>query len=435
MNLSRREFLTAAAAGPLTAQRSSRPNVIVFLTDDMGYGDIGPYGVRDTKTPHLDRMAREGVRFLESYSNGPVCTPTRAGLMTGRYQQRVGLEWAIIPAQTDAGLPTSEITLARMLREDGYRTAMFGKWHLGSKPEFGPNAHGFSEFFGILGGNVDMYTHQNINGTPDLYENTELVRREGYLTDLLTARAEKFVDTAEPGKPFFLYVPYNSAHWPFQPPGRPDARTRENWMHGSRADYIKMVENIDDGVGRVLGALDRRKLADNTLVVFTNDNGGERFSRNEPFFHHKATLWEGGIRVPTLMRWPGRIPAGAISRQPMITMDITASVLAATGTRPPAGRTMEGIDLMPVVSGRKPETERTFFWRIDRADRKQKAVRRKNFKYVRDGAIEMLMDIAKDPAERHDIAPQHPEMMAELRQALELWEKEMDRNAPAMIVR
>jgi arylsulfatase A-like enzyme len=407
----------------------------VFLTDDMGYGDIGPYGVRDTKTPHLDRMAREGVRFVESYSNGPVCTPTRAGLMTGRYQQRVGLEWAIVPAQKDAGLSTSEITLSRMLREDGYRTAMFGKWHLGHKPEFGPNAHGFEEFFGILGGNVDMYTHQNINGTPDLYENTELVRREGYLTDLITARAEKFIDTTEAGKPFFLYVPYNSAHWPFQPPGRPDARTRETWMHGSRADYIKMVENIDAGVGRVLGALDRRKLADNTLVVFTNDNGGERFSRNEPFFHHKATLWEGGIRVPTLMRWPGRIPAGATSRQPMITMDITATVLAATGTRPPEGRTMEGIDLTPIVSGRKPEEERTFFWRIDRADRKQKAVRRKNFKYIRDGSIEMVMDIAKDPAERHDIAPQHPELLTELRQAMKNWERDVDRDAPATVVR
>jgi arylsulfatase A len=434
MNVSRREFLAAAAAGPLTAQRSTRPNVVVFLTDDMGYGDIGPYGVRDTKTPHLDRMAREGVRFLESYSNGPVCTPTRAGLMTGRYQQRVGLEWAIMPAQKDAGLPASQITLPRMLRENGYRTAMFGKWHLGAKPEFGPNAHGFEEFFGILGGNVDMYTHQNINGTLDLYENTELVRRDGYLTDLLTARAEKYIDTAEPDKPFFLYVPYNSAHWPFQPPGRPDARTRENWMHGSRADYIKMIENIDDGVGRVLTALDRRNLAQNTLVVFTNDNGGERFSRNEPFFHRKATLWEGGIRVPALMRWPGRIPAGAISRQPMITMDITASVLAATGTRPPAGRTMEGIDLTPIVSGRKPEMERTFFWRIDRADRKQKAVRRKNFKYIRDGAIEMVMDIAKDPSERHDIAPQHPELLAELRQAMENWERDVDRDAPATVV-
>jgi arylsulfatase A-like enzyme len=380
-------------------------------------------------------MAREGVRFVESYSNGPVCTPTRAALLTGRYQQRVGLEWAIVPAQKDAGLPTSELTLPRMLREDGYRTAIFGKWHLGQKPEFGPNAHGFEEFFGILGGNVDMYTHQNINGTLDLYENTELVRREGYLTDLITARAEKYIEKAESDKPFFLYVPYNSAHWPFQPPGRPDARTRETWMHGSRADYIKMVENIDDGVGRVLAALDRRKLAGNTLVVFTNDNGGERFSRNEPFFHHKATLWEGGIRVPTLMRWPGRIPAGGVSRQPMITMDITASVLAATGTRPPAGRNMEGIDLTPIVSGRKPEAERTFFWRIDRADRKQKAVRRKNFKYIRDGAIEMLMDIAKDPAERHDIAPQHPELLTELRQTLERWERDVDRDAPAMVVR
>jgi arylsulfatase A-like enzyme len=420
------------------AAPASKPNVIVFLIDDMGYGDIGPYGVKDAKTPHMDRLAREGVRFVNSYSNAPVCTPTRCGLMTGRYQQRYGLEWALLPTQREFGLASTEPTLPRLMKKAGYRTAMFGKWHLGVKPEYGPNAHGFDEFFGILGGNVDHYAHRNINGTPDLYENTELVNRPGYMTDLLNDRSVKYLDgygQSGAKDPFFLYVAYNAVHWPFQPPDRPDARTRENWMAGTRADYVRMVERIDDGVGAVLGVLDKHKLADNTLVILTNDNGGERFSRNEPAFHHKATVWEGGIRVPTLMRWPGHVPAGKVSQQTMITMDLTATIVAAAGAAPAADRPLEGIDLVPIVSGQKPETERTLFWRIDRDDRKQKAVRRGRYKYVRDGSIEMLFDLDTDVSERHDIAPEQPKVLAELRQSVAAWEKDLARNPPPFVVK
>jgi arylsulfatase A-like enzyme len=311
---------------------------------------------------------------------------------------------------------------------------MFGKWHLGADPKYGPIAHGFGEFFGILGGNVDLYTHDNINGTHDLWEGVESVRREGYLTELLTDRAVKFVD-AHAKEPFFLYVPFNSVHWPFQPPGRPDKRTRETWMAGSRADYVKMVESIDKSVGEVLAAVDRNKLTEKTLVVFTNDNGGERFSRNEPAFHHKATLWEGGIRVPTIMRWPGHIPAGKTSRQPMMTMDLTATVVVATGAKAPADRPLEGIDLVPIVSGKQPQIERTFFWRIDRDDRKQKAVRKGNWKYIRDGAIEMLFDVEKDPSERMDLAPENPDILAQLREAVAGWERDLAKHKPAVVVK
>ena len=206
-------------------------------------------------------------------------------------------------------------------------------------------------------------------------------------------------------------------------------------MAGSRADYVKMVESIDKSVGEVLAALDRHKLSGNTLVVFTNDNGGERFSRNEPAFHHKGTLWEGGIRVPTIMRWPGHIPAGKTSRQPMMTMDITATVLAATGAKAPADRPPEGIDLVPIVSGKQPEAERTFFWRIDRDDRKQKAVRKGHWKYIRDGAIEMLFNVEKDPSERMDLAPENPAVLAQLREAVAAWERDLAKHKPAVVVK
>lgn len=437
MLLTRRMFAGSMAGAALAAQTSPRkPNILIFLVDDMGLGDIGPYGVRDTKTPHLDKLASAGVRFTDSYSNGPVCTPTRCALMTGRYQQRYGLEWALVPAQRDLGLPSTEATLPRLLKDAGYRTGMFGKWHLGTKPEHAPNAHGFEEFFGILGGNVDHYTHKNINGAPDLYEGTELVAKDGYLTELLTERAVGYLDRharERASQPFLLYVAYNAVHWPFQPPGRPDARTRETWMTGSRADYIRMVESIDTSVGQILGALDKHKMTGDTLVIFTNDNGGERFSRNSPAFHHKGTLWEGGIRVPAMLRWPGHIPGGAVSREPVITMDLAATALAAAGARARSDRPLEGIDLVPVANGRKP-AERPLFWRIQRDERKQRAVRRGRYKYIRDANIEMVFDLEKDPTERTDIAMDHPALLAELRAAVAEWERDVAKNAPAVLV-
>lgn len=427
----RRDFLKIAggAAGMACPARAAQPpNVVVFLSDDLGFADLGCYGVRDIRTPHIDSLAREGVRFTQCYSNGPVCTPTRAALMTGRYQQRFGLEWALGPGQKGYGLEPHNPTIARRLKEAGYRTALFGKWHLGYEPEYGPNRHGFDEFFGLLSGNIDFYSHREINGEPDLYENTTPVERPGYMTELIAGRAEQFVDRNARG-PFFLYVAFNAVHWPFQAPGRPgDARSRATWFQGSRADYARMVESMDAGVGRVLGALDRRGLKRNTLVIFTNDNGGERLSSNLPHFHHKATLWEGGIRVPALARWPGRLPAGQTTPQCAISMDFSASILSAAGVpRPPE---LDGMDLLPVLEGKQPATDRTFFWRIQRADRRQKAVRQGNWKYVRDGSIDLLFDLARDPAERSTLAYRQPEVLARLRSALEEWEKELARNPP-----
>ncbi len=412
-----------------------QPNVIFILSDDMGYADIGSYGSKDISTPNLDRLAREGVRLTNCYSNGPVCTPTRTGFVTGRYQQRVGLEWALVPADKDAGLPASETSIARMLKGNGYQTALFGKWHLGIKPEFNPTAHGFDEFYGILGGNVDMYSHRNSGGTPDLYEKTQPVTREGYLTDHITERAITYINEHK-SDAFFMYVPYNAVHWPFQVPGTPnDVRTRETWFDGTRRDYKLMLERMDQGVGQILIALDRENLTRETLIIFTNDNGGERLSKNTPLANRKGTLWEGGIRVPCLARWSGHLPAGKVSDQAAITMDWTATILAATNTAPPAGRQLDGINLLPMLQGRAPQAERTLFWRITRDERKQKAVRKGKWKLLRDGNIELLFDLERDPGERHDVGYENQNMLKELRGLLAGWDAEMNRSNPPYLVK
>ena len=426
-----------------TAAQTRRPNVVLILSDDMGYADIGSYGAKDIHTPHLDRLAREGVRMTDCYSNGPVCTPTRAALMTGRYQQRLGpvMEWALTPRDRGVGLPTQETCVARMLKDAGYRAAIFGKWHLGFDAQFNPTAHGFDEFFGILSGNVDMYTHRYRDGTPDLYEKTEPVTKEGYLTDLITDRAVQFIERNAAGSrenhPFFVYVPFNAVHWPFQPPGDPSyARNEKTWFDGARQDYARMLEAMDAAIGRLLMALDKNQIANDTLVIFTNDNGGERLSDNRPFFHHKATLWEGGIRVPCLARWPARLPKGKTSAQAAMSMDLTATILAAAGVNPPAGRQLDGVNLLPILEGKAPVTERTLFWRMtdypqhnNRSFKNQRAVRKGNWKYIWDGNVEQLFDLARDPGERRDLQYQHQKFLFEMRKLYAQWEKDVNQSA------
>jgi arylsulfatase A-like enzyme len=433
------------------AEPPAVPNVVFVLVDDMGYADLGCTGARDINTPHIDSLARDGVRFTDFYANAPVCTPTRAAFVTGRWQQRCGLEWALgytalqqrrmgeawvdEPDKLALGLPATEPSLARMLKAAGYTTGVFGKWHLGFRREFNPTRHGFDEFFGVLLGHADFYRYQYFDGTYHLYSNDQPTSAEGYLTDLITQRAVRFVERAG-RQPFFLYVPYNAVHWPFQEPDRPEQKLSfENKHDGSRAIYGRMLERVDQGVGQILQALQRQGVADQTLVIFSSDNGGERFSDNAPLFHHKATLWEGGIRVPCLMRWPARLPKGQVTRQPAITMDLTATILAASGAQPPAGYSPDGIDLLPILEGRQPLQQRTFYWRLARPERRQKAVRHGSWKYLQDGDHELLFDLANDISERRDLAYRHPDVLARLRQLLADWEREMDATPRAFVVR
>jgi arylsulfatase A-like enzyme len=407
--------------------------VVLIITDDVGYGDIGSYGAPDIRTPNIDSLARDGVRLTDFYANGSSCTPTRVGLISGRYQQRYALEMPL-PSVTPNGLTATGRTLPQLLKNHGYRTALIGKWHLGYAADQSPNAHGFDYFFGFKSGFVDYYEHTGGDGKPDFFENETPIQRDGYMTDLITARSVAFIEE-NAGRPFFLDIAYNAGHWPYQVPDRP-SRAPANARHvqphddgtSTRADYVAMMERADRGVGEVLRTLDRLKLASNTLVIFTNDNGGEWLSRNAPLFHRKLTLWEGGIRVPAIMRFPGRIPAGRVSGQVGITMDLTATILAATGAPVPADARLEGMNLLPILAGTSPQVERTLFWR-QTGQSPQRAVRRGDWKLLLDGGKVLLFDVRADLGERNDLANQHQAIARELRPLITAWEADVDKES------
>lgn len=414
--------LALASTQPVPGQDTppSRPNIVVIMADDMGFGDLSRHGARDLATPNIDALARQSVRLGQFYANGPLCRPTRAALMTGRYPHRLRFEGNDDPLRDHApGLPSTELALPELLRDGGYATALVGKWHLGTDPTYHPLAHGFDEFFGVLRSGIDYYTHRNPDGQLDLWEGRRTVEREGHLTEILAERAAATVGRL-PG-PFFLFVAFNAACPPFQPPGRaPNERGRG---HAERQDYCAMVEGLDRGVGRILEALERRGIADETLVVYTHDHGGEGLSRNEPFAHGIGTLWEGGIRVPCFLRWPGRLPANRDSPQVALTMDLTATVLAAAEVEPPGDHPLDGVDLLPVLRGDAPPTDRTVFWRVATRHNRHKAVRRGDSKLLVAGAAQHLFDLAEDPGEKRDISAERPAEKAELLAALGRWEK------------
>lgn len=422
-----------SAAGQVQSIDLQRPNVVLIVTDDVGYGDFGAYGATDIRTPHVDRLAREGVKLTDFYA-APVCTPTRAALITGRYQQRVGLEEALPSAgPRDRGLPATGRSLPQLLNKNGYATGLIGKWHLGWKPEFSPNEHGFDYFFGFKSGAIDFYTHESANGMHDLFENAAAVHVDGYMTDLITARAVRFIEQ-HAATPFFLDVSYNAAHWPFQPPDRYSKAARVGPQGPldepapTRQDYAAMLERADQGVGQILQTLARVGVERNTLVIFTNDNGGEWLSRNTPLSDRKGTLWEGGIRVPAIFRWPGRLPAGRSSSQPAIFMDLTATILAATSTPVPREARLEGIDLLPILKGQAPPLERTFFWRT----RTQKAVRRGEWKLLVQGDAMYLFNLAADISERNDLARERIDVVRALRPVITAWEADVDAERKAI---
>lgn len=433
--------ITPGAQSPARAVTASRPNVVLIITDDMGYADIGPYGAKDIRTPHLDRLAREGTVFTAFYANGVLCTPTRAGLITGRYQQRYGVEDPLgnPTAGERRGLVATGTSLPQLLKAHGYATALVGKWHLGYDAAMSPNAHGFDWFWGLKSGYHDYYRHTDGAGKPDLWENDTPIRADGYSTDLIANQAVSFIErhaTEHATQPFFLDVAFNAPHWPFQRPGQAgDARDNARLLipsdsaPGTRADYVTMVERMDRGVGNVLRALDRLGIARQTIVIFTNDNGGEWLSDNGPLFNRKYTVWEGGIRVPAIVRWPGRVPANVRTAQVGVTMDLTASVLAATGAPVPDSARLEGMNLFPVLSERRPPVPRTLFWRSTFDGRTQRAVREGNWKYVRDANHDFVFDVVNDPGERHDLARRRPDIARRLRQKLLAWEQDVDTDA------
>lgn len=444
MTFKRGLFVALAVCLCSRAAADQRPNVVLLLADDLDYGDLACYGAPDTRTPHLDRLAAEGVRFTQHYANAPECTPTRTALMTGRYQQRIGgLECAIgtgnvgryddamrLAEQHELGLPAEEAVLPRAMVDAGYRAVIFGKWHLGYEPKFNPLRSGWERFVGIISGNADYFRHTEDAGDPVFFVDDRRATREGYLTNLITDEAVRLLGEKHE-RPFLLYVPYTSPHLPYQGPDDDIKRplSREEFSRGTRAGHIKLVESLDEQIGRILAAIDEQGLSERTLVIFASDNGAARSGRNLPFAGYKGGLMEGGIRVPLIVRWPGRLPGGTTCSQVCVTMDLTASLLRVAEAKPLADRPLEGIDILAHVEQGRADFDRTLFWRARRGDQTWRAVRDGDLKYVRrtDSGVDeqWLFDVAADPGEMNNLLAARPADGQRLKGLLTAWEQEV----------
>lgn len=393
----------------------------------MGYGDLSSYGKKDYHTPNLDKLASQGIKFINAYAGAPVCTPTRTSFMTGRYPARtpVGLYEPLTAVRdSSAGLTAKYPSVGTLMKKAGYQTALIGKWHLGVLPEHHPTRNGFDYFYGNLTGAVDYISHKTHTAarTPDLYEMDKPVHEEGYFTDLITNKAIDFIQQKHT-RPFFLVVTFTAPHWPWQAPGDkayPD--TTDFDSGGSKATYEAMMKSLDDGIGKIMAAIDREKIQGKTVVIFTNDNGGERYSDNGGLSKSKMNLWEGGIRVPAFVRWPGKIKAGAVTKQVAITMDWTATILAIAGAKADKNFPLDGINLLPVLTGKKEYTDRSLYWRTFQRT-KQNAIRSGNWKYLKDEKGEYLFDLSKDQQEKTDLKEQYPDIFNGLKNRYEAWEK------------
>jgi arylsulfatase A-like enzyme len=410
-----------------------RPNFVFILADDLGHADLGCYGARAEVpiSPALDALAAAGLRFTHGYANSPVCSPTRFALMTGRWQYRLrGAAEEPLVAWGDKviGLPPEHPTLPSLLRDAGYATALFGKWHLGYPPHFGPLKSGYERFFGPLSGAVDYFSHRDLGGKHDLYEQDESVVRRGYLTDLISDAAVDFIQRLEGHTPFLLSVHYTAPHWPWETRHDEDEsrRIRSNLAHldgGSLATYQQMIRHMDEGVGRIVAALRDTGQLDDTLIVFTSDNGGERFSDNWPFVGGKMDLLEGGIRVPLLAHWPARIVPGCHTDTPVLTMDWTVTMLAAAGVAPSSCYPPDGWSLLPLFEDPAWNPDRALFWRMKH--RLQRAVRHGPWKYLAMDGHEYLFDLSADERERANLAGRFPQRLADLRMQWEQWAAEL----------
>jgi arylsulfatase A-like enzyme len=439
VSVSRRTVIGAAAGAALlggssasAAKKVSRPNILFIMADDLGYADLSCYGRRDYKTPALDNLARQGMRFTQAYANSAVCSATRTALMTGRYQYRlpVGLEEPL--AMRPLGLEPSEPTLPSQLRAAGYTTSLIGKWHLGALPKFSPNKSGYDHFWGVRGGGVDYFTH-SMGGRKDLWDNDVPVDQAGYLTDLLAERAIKQLgDNAKSAKPFFMSLHFTAPHWPWEGPGdQAEAQRLANdknplsIMHydgGSMRAYAEMVTRLDFQVGRVMAELKRLGLAQNTIVIFTSDNGGERFSDTYPFSGRKSELLEGGIRVPAIVRWPGKIKAGSTSTAQIMTMDWMPTLLSATGARADPDKPTDGLDVGAAMSGHDLP-ERSLYWRYKGLA--QQALRAGDWKYLKMGENKFLYNLADDPMERANLKDIHRDRFQAMQARYDAWNATM----------
>ncbi|MEK7752399.1 MAG: sulfatase, partial [Acidobacteriota bacterium] len=400
---------------------SERPNVVVIVSDDHGYGDSSCYDhPKEVRTPNIDRIAARGVRFTCGYAGAYVCAPTRAGLMTGRYQQRFGFYTA---SDSRTGLPLGENTIADLLRKQGYATGAFGKWHLGLEPEYHPLRRGFDEFYGFLGHGAHDYFNLR-RGEPhnSIRRNNEIIDDTGYLTDNLGREAVSFIQRHHK-RPFFLYLPFNAVHFPLQAPEE-DIR-RYDTGNRNRDTYLAMLDRMDAAIGAVRSVLERHGLGRDTLVFFFSDNGGARqnFASNGSLRDFKHSVYEGGIRVPFLASWPARLPQGTLCHEPVISMDIFPTICAAAGAELPKDRVYDGKNLLPLLLGKvSGPLHEALYWD---GDEDRRAVRAGKWKLVDNQGKLELYDLESDPGEKNDVLVRQPETGKRLKEMLDAWRKTM----------
>ena len=445
--MTRRSFLATAPAVLSAQSRQSRPNFVVICTDDHGYRDLGCQGATDLKTPNFDALAASGVRFTNWYSNCPLCAPSRASLMTGRYPERAGL------VNNGTPLPLEQKTIASVLKEAGYKTGITGKWHLGNTPETVPNGRGFDYFYGFHSGCVDFYSHRYYWSEPrsvnyhDLWRNrTEIFEDGQYLTERITAEAVQFIGNSA-RDPFFLYVPYNAPHYPMHAPKKYMDRFQS--LDPERRTYAAMLAAVDDGVGEIVQAIRRAGQLDNTMILFVADNGATTEARaglnqkpatagdNGVFKGFKFSLFDGGMHVPAILSWPGRVKPGQVNGEVAMTMDIMPTVAAAANVQIPSGYKLDGADILPVTAQGAKSPHDAIFWLRG----PQSAVRRGRWKLVVNGIVYertpesrkpltgedavWLSDLEADPGEKTNLRRKHPEIVDQLSTLIAQWKAAM----------
>jgi|TARA_B110000438_G_scaffold180294_1_gene172301 arylsulfatase A-like enzyme len=418
---------TAVAAAE--SEKAARPNIILIMADDLGYGDISCYGSAKIKTPNIDALAKSGMKFTDFHSNGPVCSPTRAALLTGRYQQRSGIEH-VFPSKgpmREAGLALEQTTIAEVLKEHGYATALFGKWHLGNNVEFNPTKQGFDEFRGNSGGNVDY--HSRIDGAliEDWWKNLEMVPEEGYTTDLITKHGVDFIERHKDG-PFCLYLAHLAVHSPYQGRNDPTLRLpsgKRGKYRRKPKDFIRaykeMIEVMDAGIGQIVETVKKLGLERKTFIFFCSDNGPGKKGSKGALSGFKGSLLEGGHRVPAVACWPGRISPGTTTEQTVMGMDLFPTVASIAGAKLPDGLKLDGVDLLAVMTEDKKLLQRTLFWRFE----DEKAVRKGPWKLLVRENKTTLYNLDEDLAEKNDLARTNPTMLKRLNDELAVWERRM----------
>lgn len=447
--MTRRDLLALAAARMVKGQGTRRPNIILIVADDLGYGDLGCYGNTVTRTPNIDRMAGEGVRFTNFVVSWPACTPSRASILTGRYPQRNGLydmirnnevnwkfqfdenTYALSPEMT-LGLDLRELTIAQVLKTVGYSTGVIGKWDSGRARRFLPLQRGFDSFYGFANTGIDYYTHQRY-GVPSMFRGNERIKEEGHATDLFLREAKRFLDTNRQN-PFFLYLPFNAPHSASTfSKNEPEVPERYRAMYGGGLDwatqYRALITHLDDAVGEIVSHVKQMGQEENTLVLFTSDNGGSgAASSNGPLRGGKATMFEGGIRVPLIARWKGRLPAGKANDEFVSSLEFFPTFTKIAGAELPPKLKLDGFDMLPVMEGRGRSSRRDFYWH--RSFDGSSAARVEQWKWVRSAKGEMLFDLASDLGEKRDLARDKPDILQMVKGRYQQWWDEMQASEP-----